>query len=46
MSDKLPYELSFTFNSDMWFYIVLMLPNRGIWRWQIKHPLSLERLDI
>lgn len=46
MSDQQPYELSFTFGTDMWFHIYWAIPKRGIWRWGIKHPLTIERLDI
>lgn len=46
MSDKLSNEISFTFGGDMWFHIWIQTSNKGIWRWQIRRPFSLERIDI
>jgi len=46
MSDKPIYEISFMFNTYLMFSIIVSVGFRGIWRWQIKHPLTLERLDI
>lgn len=46
MGDKPIYEICFMFNTYLLFSIIVSVGMRGIWRWHIKRPLTLERLDI
>ena len=46
MSNDPVFELSLIFSSDCYFVVILTIPAGKTWRWQVRRPLSIERLDI
>lgn len=45
MVEDLSWEFAFQWNARSWFSVYWVIPKRGIWRWEIKRPFTIERLD-